>query len=63
MGMWPFGIPLSLEFEMWHMMEKLKDEVELMLIGDEEEEGWNFNDSDSESDGDDDLSDQGYITG
>ena len=45
------------------MMEKLKDEVELMLIGDEEEEGWNFNDSDSESYGDDDLSDQGCITG
>ena len=61
MGMWPFGTPLTREFEVWYMMEKLKDEVELMLIGEEEEEGWNFIDSDSES-GDDDLSDQGYIT-
>ena len=61
MGMWPFGTPLTLEFKVWYMMEKLKDEVELMLIGEEEEEGWNFIDSDSES-GDDDLSNQGYIT-
>ena len=61
MGMWPFGTPLTPEFEVWYMMEKLKDEVELMLIGEEEEEGWNFIDSDSES-GDDDLSDHGYIT-
>ena len=61
LGMWPFGTPLTREFEVWYMMEKLKDKVELMLIGEEEEEGWNFIDNDSES-GDDDLSDHGYIT-
>ena len=33
MGMWPFGTPLTPEFEVWYMMEKLKDEVELTLIG------------------------------
>ena len=54
MGMWPFGTPLTREFEVWYMMEKLKDEVELMLIGEEEEEGWNFIASESES-GDDDV--------
>ena len=63
MGMWPFGTPLTPEFEVWHVMEEIKDELELMLLGEEEEKGWNFDDSDSESDGDDDMSDQGYITG
>ena len=62
-GMWPFGTPLTLEFKVWHVMEEIKDELELMLLGEEEEEGWNFDDSDGESDGDDDMSDQGYITG
>ena len=64
MGMWPFGTPLTLEFEVWHVMGEIpRPELELMLLGEEEEEGWNFDDSDSESDGDDDMSDQGYITG
>ena len=63
MGMWPFGTPLTPEFEGWHVMEEIKDELELVLLGEEEEEGWNFDDSDSESDGEDDMSDQGYITG
>ena len=60
MGMWPFGTPLTLEFEVWHMMEKIKDELELMLLGEEEEEGWNFDDS--ESDGDDDMISHEFCT-
>ena len=36
-------------------MEKMKDELESMLLGEEEEEGWNFDDSDSESDSDDNI--------
>ena len=39
-----------------------KDEIELMLLDEEEEEDWNFDESDNESD-DDYVSDQGYITG
>ena len=60
MGMWPFGTPLTLEFEVWSVMEKMKDEVELILLDEEEEEDWNF-ESDNESD-DDYVSDQGYIS-
>ena len=62
MGMWPFGTPLTPEFEVWHMMEKIKDELELMLLGEEEEEGWNFDDSDSESDDDDDMISHEFCT-
>ena len=40
----------------------MKDEVELFLLDEEEEEDWNFNASDNESD-DDYVSDQGYVTG
>ena len=41
MGMWPFGTPLTPEFEVWSVMEKMKDELELILM-DEEEEDWNL---------------------
>ena len=61
MGMWPFDTPLTPEFEVWSVMEKMKDEVELILLN-EEEEDWNFDESDNESD-DDYMSDQDYITG
>ena len=62
MGIWSFGTPLTPEFEVWSVMEKMKGEVELMLE-EEEEEDWNFDESDNESDDDDYVSDQGYITG
>ena len=54
--------PLTPEFEVWSVMEKMKDEVELILLDEEEEEDWNFDESDNESD-DDYVSDQGYVTG
>ena len=54
--------PLTPEFEVWSIMEKMKDEVELILLDEEEEEDWNFDESDNESD-DDYVSDQGYVTG
>ena len=63
MGMWPFGTPLTPEFEVWSAMEKMKDEVELIVLDEEEEEeDWNFEESDNESD-DDYVSDQGYVSG
>ena len=62
MGMWPFGTPLTPEFEVWSVMEKMKDGVELILMDEEEEEDWNFDESDNESD-DDYVSDQGYVSG
>ena len=62
MGMWSFGTPLTPEFEVWSVMEKMKDEVELILLDEEEEEDWNFDESDNESD-DYYVSDQGYISG
>ena len=62
MGMWPFGTPLTPEFEVWSVMEKMKDEVEFILLDEEEEEDWNFDESDNESD-DDYVSAQGYISG
>ena len=62
MGMWPFGTPLTPEFEVWSVMEKMKDEVELIVLDEEEEEDWNFDKSDNESD-DDYVSDQGYVSG
>ena len=40
----------------------MKDEVELILLDEEEEEDWNFDESDNESD-DNYVSDQGYVTG
>ena len=62
MDMWPFGTPLTPEFKVWSIMEKMKDEVELILLDEEEEEDWNFDESDNESD-DDYVSDHGYVTG
>ena len=62
MGMWPFGTPLTPGFEVWSVMEKMKDEVELILMDEEEEEDWKFDESDNESD-DDYASDHGYISG
>ena len=47
MGMQPFGTPLTPEFEVWSVMEKMKDEVDLMLLDEEEEEDWNFDESDN----------------
>ena len=61
MGMWPFGTSLTPEFEVWSVMEKMKDEVELIVLNEEEEEDWNFDESDNESD-DDYVSDQGYVS-
>ena len=60
--MWPFGTPLTPEFEVWSVMEKMKDEVELIVLDEEEEEDWNFDESDNERD-DDYVSDQGYVSG
>ena len=62
MGMWPFGTPLTPEFEVWSVIEKMKDEVELILMDEEEEEDWNLDESDNESD-DDYASDHGYVSG
>ena len=42
MGMWPFGTPLTTEFEVWTVMESMKDEVELLLVGEEVEEDWSI---------------------
>ena len=62
MGMWTFGTSLTPEFEVWSVMEKMKDEVELIVLDEEEEEDWNFDESDNESD-DDYVSNQGYVSG
>ena len=61
MGMWPFVTPLTPEFEVWLVMEQMKDEVELILLDEEEEEDWNFDESDNESD-DGHASDHGYVS-
>ena len=61
MGMWPFSTPLTPEFEVWSVMEKMKDEVELILLDKEEEEYWNFDESDNESD-DGYASDHDYLS-
>ena len=60
--MGPMDHALTPEFEVWSVMEKMKDEVELIVLDEEEEEDWNFDESDNESD-DDYVSDQGYVSG